>query len=257
MVSKSKTEAKELIKGKVLILFLTVFLVPTIITLVITLITNIIPLAITRQLQALTIKESFLVLYNVIVGSDTFLFNDDGIWFAIFGGVASLLTSPLLVGNALFHINVATDGSEKASDFIKPYAKIVKINIVMIGYAIMVFVGFLLLVIPGIYLALKYAFLPNVLADRPELGIGETFTEAAKLSKGYMTQILWFPFSYLLWMLLIPFTLMLAIVYVEPYISTAQAKMYINIKTEKEPPPPQPDLPPQQTQGYYPYYLQG
>ncbi|HOX41234.1 MAG TPA: DUF975 family protein [bacterium] len=52
-------------------------------------------------------------------------------------------------------------------------------------------IGFILFVIPGIYLALRYQFALNFIIDK-DLGIFEAMNESAKITKGVKLSLFWF-----------------------------------------------------------------
>ncbi|MGI6213753.1 MAG: DUF975 family protein [Christensenellales bacterium] len=252
MIGKSKREAKAAIKGKVFEMFCIAFFMEILISAVITVVLNIIPMIITNNFQFTGIRDFIdKVFYGDIDGLPP-------VWLlysSIAGFLSVFLMYPLRAGDALFHLNAAKDGSQRAADIVKPYAKTLKIGIVFTGYSILIFVGFIFLIVPGIYFALKYALLPYVLIDRPELSISETFEEAARLSKGYKGDIFFMVFSFIGWFILLPFTFMIAAIYVMPYFSTSFARLYLNIKEEKTPKSPAPSQPQPASSGqYFPYF---
>jgi len=232
MVRKSKLEAKDKIKNKVFNVFLTVLIVQFVISFVLSLFMSI-PFFIKSgfSLDAILNRPQDWISFLKTVSSDNLL----ALLVFLFGSIGSLLAYPATIGQSLYFLNVADKGTERVSNFLQPYTNTIKIAIVMIGFSIIVAIGMLLLIIPGIYFALKYALLPQVLADRPELTIKETFEEAARLSKGNKGKILWFPFSFFFWLFIIAITFGLAMIYLIPYGSTAMARLYLNIKEEKTP----------------------
>jgi uncharacterized membrane protein len=61
---------------------------------------------------------------------------------------------------------------------------IIKYLLSTLAMGLIVFLGFLLLLIPGIYLAFKYMFLPLVVVDKKELSFSEIFKTSSELTKG-------------------------------------------------------------------------
>lgn len=63
-------------------------------------------------------------------------------------------------------------------------------------YGIIVNIGFLLLIIPGIYFATKYQFFTFALIDNKDLGIWDAFKESARVTNGAKWKLfgLWFVF---------------------------------------------------------------
>jgi hypothetical protein len=64
-----------------------------------------------------------------------------------------------------------------------------KYSLASIIYAIMVAIGAIFLVIPGIYLAIKYCFVFNIIADK-EIGLKEAFIKSGEITKGNMMMLL-------------------------------------------------------------------
>jgi len=57
--------------------------------------------------------------------------------------------------------------------------------------ALIVMGGFLLLIVPGIYWALKYQFALNLIVDK-DLSISEAMTKSGEITKGVKLRLLWF-----------------------------------------------------------------
>ena len=57
-------------------------------------------------------------------------------------------------------------------------------------YGLAVGLGFMLFVLPGIYLLVRLAFVPYIAANEPELSVSETFSKSMNLTKGRFWQLL-------------------------------------------------------------------
>ncbi len=66
-----------------------------------------------------------------------------------------------------------------------------------IVYGVVVVIGFILLIIPGVYLSLKYGFFGYILVDRPELSAMDALKESARLTDGIKWNLLWFSLALL------------------------------------------------------------
>lgn len=64
-------------------------------------------------------------------------------------------------------------------------------------FGLLVFVGFILVIIPGIYWALRYAFVPYLVIDR-NAGIKEAFHLSSTLTKGSKGTMAWYGAGFLL-----------------------------------------------------------
>ena len=57
-------------------------------------------------------------------------------------------------------------------------------------YGLVVGLGFMLFVLPGIYLLVRLTFVPYIAANEPELSVSETFSKSMSLTKGRFWQLL-------------------------------------------------------------------
>jgi len=61
---------------------------------------------------------------------------------------------------------------------------------VHIIYVVAMMIGFVLLIVPGFYVALKYGFAPALIVDKKDLKIGEAFKQSALMSKDIKWKLL-------------------------------------------------------------------
>ena len=74
--------------------------------------------------------------------------------------------------------------------FHSKYHVVLEYLVATVLYAAMVIVGFILLIIPGVYLALKYQFYKFLIVDK-EMQPIEALKESARMTKGHMWQLFW------------------------------------------------------------------
>lgn len=75
-----------------------------------------------------------------------------------------------------------------------------------------------------------FAFIPYIALEEPELGIWKTITKSLKMMKGHFWQLLMLNLSFFWWLVLSVCTMGLALFYVLPYMSQAQALFYKQVK---------------------------
>jgi uncharacterized membrane protein len=92
-------------------------------------------------------------------------------------------------------------------------------------YSLVVVLGLFLLIIPGIYIALKYLFYSYFLVDK-NAGVFESFSKSGEITKGRIWNL--FQFEVLLWLILLAglLTLFLGLLVAMPTISLATAYLY-------------------------------
>ena len=99
-------------------------------------------------------------------------------------------------------------------------------------YYILMVVGFILLIVPGVYVFVRFMLLPYVFVDQ-KLGWQEALKEASRLSEGYR----WNLFGFALLLILINFVgallLLVGLLVSIPVSAIAMAMAYEHIKKEK------------------------
>lgn len=95
---------------------------------------------------------------------------------------------------------------------------------ILYGFAVVV--GFMLFIIPGVYLALKYGFYRYVVVDRPELSVIDTLKESARLTDGIKWELLIFSFVLIGINFLGLLALGMGLLYTIPVSAMAYAALY-------------------------------
>ncbi len=94
-----------------------------------------------------------------------------------------------------------------------------------------VFLWSLLFLIPGIIKAYAYAMVPYILYENPSLSAKQAVSMSETMMDGWKWELFKFELSFMGWNILAAFTCgILGVLYVNPYIYTAQAMLYDNIK---------------------------
>ena len=147
-----------------------------------------------------TFKKSWMDVYKfaVVAALITWLpkwlgkMFDDGLLSTLLGLVAAVLGIAVQFGGIKYLLSLVRGGKVLSWDQVvkslQPYSNLFYFFVGNLIYGIMVFIGLLLLVIPGLYLAIKYMFVPFLIADR-KLDIGKAFAESDKMTKGNMGEL--------------------------------------------------------------------
>ena len=99
-------------------------------------------------------------------------------------------------------------------------------------YTLIVFLGLILLVVPGIILGLMYSQVFYILADDPNIGVTEAFNMSSKMMKNNMLQLFMLNLEALLYFIAGIFTLLIWWVWLVPRYYVAYAGFYEAIKNE-------------------------
>ncbi|MCW1888521.1 MAG: hypothetical protein KIH67_003120 [Candidatus Moranbacteria bacterium] len=127
---------------------------------------------------------------------------------------------------------VRTDTEGDIKEIAGQKAIYVQALIATIVFALMLFVGFLLLIIPGVYVAVRFMLLPYVLVDQ-KLGWKESLKEASRLSEGNRLNL----FGFILLLTLMNFVgallLLVGLLVTAPVSYIAMTMAYEHLKKEK------------------------
>ncbi|MCI5108269.1 MAG: hypothetical protein MRY49_00280 [Candidatus Pacebacteria bacterium] len=113
----------------------------------------------------------------------------------VFGIVVGIILSVILfiieIGYIKFILKFVGGGDADVSDLLLHTKFFWKYLFAMILYGLAVFIGLILLVVPGIYIALRFAFAPLILIDK-DLGIKESFKKSTEITKDVKWKLLGF-----------------------------------------------------------------
>lgn len=90
----------------------------------------------------------------------------------------------------------------------------------------------LLLIIPGFIKLYAYALTPYILIDNPELSANQAINLSQKMMKGHKFDLFFLHFSFIGWFFLSIFTFGIGLLWLLPYMMTAQAAFYQDVKKE-------------------------
>ena len=93
-------------------------------------------------------------------------------------------------------------------------------------------VGFILLIIPGIILSLMYSQVYYILAENPDIGVLEAFKKSEKMMKGKKEQLFMLTLRAILYMILGVFTLFIWWIWLLPRYNVAFAGFYEELKKD-------------------------
>ena len=102
----------------------------------------------------------------------------------------------------------------------------------MLLVGIFTFLWSLLFIIPGIIKAFSYAMTPFILDENPELGASEAIHRSRMMMKNHKFDLFWLYLSFIGWFLLCCITCGIGFLWLTPYIDTAKAAFYEEVKAD-------------------------
>lgn len=100
----------------------------------------------------------------------------------------------------------------------------------MFWRALMNFLWFLLLIIPGIVMAYAYRMVPYILADNPNIGYKRALELSTQMTSGHKWAIFVLDLSFIGWSILGLLALFIGILFVFPYINATNAELYLVLR---------------------------
>ena len=166
---------------------------------------------------------TFLIAFLISLGVSLIPYAGQIIYF--------LVTAPLVVGISFFALKIARDQDPKTDDlffsFNNNFGNAILANLLV---GIFAFIGFILLIIPGIIVSLALSQTWFILAENPSMGSYEAIIKSKDMMKGYKWQYFKIGLRLLLLGLLCLLTLGIGFLWLMPYQYVVYAKFYEEIK---------------------------
>lgn len=175
----------------------------------------------------LTYIISIAIYYPIL-----FLIDDSDNQFIIF--IVSLFINTISlvvgVGSSKFFLNMAKGEEFEIKDVLFGFKHFFKIFVLMFLSNIVITIGNLLFIIPGLIAMFMFSQATYILIDNPEMSPVDCLKESTRIMQGNKMQLLLFELSFFGWFLLTSFTFGIAGIFVFPYFNLALANFYLEIK---------------------------
>lgn len=155
--------------------------------------------------------------------------------------IASLLllvvTVFLSLGENSYFMKIARGEEPELNDLFSKGNLVLKVFVTSLLVALVVCLGYIALIIPGIILSFAYSMYTLIYIDNPEIGIIESMKKSRLMMKGHKWEYFCLMISFLGWMILSVFTCGLLLFWLLPYIGVTTILFYDSIREEnaKEP----------------------
>lgn len=144
-----------------------------------------------------------------------------------------ILMMPLGIGTTAFFISLIENENFEAKDLFKYYHDFVKVIGVTILMGLIVMLGYICFIIPGIILTLSYSLVPIILIKKPELGIVETLKYSREKMQCHKLDAFVLGLSFIGWAILGTLTFGILYIWLFPYMQLTFTKFYLNILGEE------------------------
>jgi len=144
-----------------------------------------------------------------------------------------LLICPLVYGLMIGFLDVYRGNSLEIETLFSGYKS--RIWSTQILKYIYILLWSLLFVIPGVIKSYSYSMTEYVLKDNPELKNNEAIEKSMKMMQGNKLRLFLLHLSFIGWYILSFLTLGIGFFWLIPYVETAQAAFYEDLKAQQEP----------------------
>ena len=169
------------------------------------------------------------LLFSFGVGIVQIIFGETSFITFIVSLVVEFLLVPLQIGLNGYMMGFVQNDTFNRDAIFAPYDDTFKIIGASILMSFVIMVGFIFFIVPGIYLAFSYALVPYLLVTNKDLSITETLELSRKMMNGHKLDLFVLGISFLGWMVLVPCTFGIILIWLYPYMMTATTKFFVDI----------------------------
>ncbi|MCI1648151.1 MAG: DUF975 family protein [Bacteroides sp.] len=166
-----------------------------------------------------------LVLFLLMEGA-----NLSGNLFAPLRIILLLLLLPVYYGYAIVFLDLLREKEVRFQTLFDGFIDYGRILGTMLLAGLYKFLWLLLLIVPGIIKGYSYSMTLFILKDEPELKYNAAIEKSMKMMSGYKMKLFLLDLSFIGWAILCILTLGLGFLFLSPYISTAHAAFYEELK---------------------------
>lgn len=149
--------------------------------------------------------------------------------------IGHILIYPLLTpGLALFCLKIVRQEKPDIIDLFKNYRSYLNVLVAYLVEVVIVFLGLLLFIVPGIIFAYKFSQIYYIFIDNPEISALNALKKSSAMMKGAKWRLFCLHLSFIGWILLCIITFGLALIWIGPYLSISNAVFYENLKEENK-----------------------
>lgn len=147
------------------------------------------------------------------------------------------LSGAMSMGRATYSLNLIDGVEAEFADLFVGFRRFYDALIMNVVSILMVFLGMLLFVVPGIILGYAYAMAPYILAETPDISGTEALRLSRQMMKGHKWELFWLELTFIGWHILAAFTFGIGQLFLTPYIDSARTSFYRELTKGGRPKP--------------------
>ena len=150
-------------------------------------------------------------------------------FLGVLAAVQLLVGGPVMLGYIRFKLH-RLDGEEaKFSDLFSCFDRFLEGLWMRIRTLLQIILWTLLFIIPGIVAAYRYAMVPYLMAEHPDMSVSQAFERSKAMMNGHKGELFLLHLSFIGWWLVSALTLGLGALVVTPYMSFSETAFYRNL----------------------------
>ena len=149
-----------------------------------------------------------------------------------FGQLWGLFVIPLSWGYGVLWLALARNENVDYGMLFDGFKDYLRIFLTLLLVQIYTILWMLLLIIPGLVKCYSYSMTSFILKDNPEMKYDAAINESMRMMQGHKMKLFLLDLSFIGWFFLSILTLGIGLLFLQPYMSTAHAHFYEDLKTE-------------------------
>ena len=160
-------------------------------------------------------------------------------FLAVWAGIASVLGwlqfiagGTIELGHCQYVLKLQDRQEASIRDLFSQFSRLLQGFLLSLLTTIFIVLWSLLLVIPGIIAAFRYAMAPFILYEHPEMSAMDAIRASKKMMDGHKWELFCLNISFIGWAILSALTCGIGFLFLNPYMSQAYASFYRSLKGE-------------------------
>ncbi len=171
----------------------------------------------------------FVISEGIDFAVSSFLATETGFVFQL---IWLLACAPLTWAFGVMFLDFIRGNELKVGKLFDGYKDCIRIGIAFFLYFLVVLVGVIFFIVPGIIFAMMFAQVPYILRDDENIGVIDALKKSANMMKGHKMQLFLLYLSFIGWAILAILTLGIGYLFLFPYMYTTVAHYYEDLKLE-------------------------
>jgi len=148
--------------------------------------------------------------------------------------LSTLFSGALSIGLSQYFLNFTRNEHAEISDIFSGFQQILQAIIAAILMSVIIIIGIIFLIVPGVIAALGLGMTYFIMADHPGISAIDAMRESWEMMKGHKGQFFLLILSFIPWFFLTVFTLFIGMLWAYPYMMVSISKFYMNVSGQDD-----------------------